>query len=291
MSIQSMTGYSRLTKRLPRGSVTVELRSTNHRFLELNQRLPDGLLGFEAQVADVIRAHLRRGRIDVSVTAHLPQATSKRVALDEPLLDAYYARLQSLQRRYGLAGGVTLDQLLALPHVVSVADDQAQRRTLWPQVRQLLQEALRALLATRRAEGARLGRDIRLHARVIRRAAATIRARLPKSAAQYKQRMRDRLTAAAGETLTATQLQEALAVIRDTDIQEELVRLESHLVHLEQTLKTAGFIGKRLDFIAQELTREANTLGAKANDAVIVHAAIDIKSAIEKIREQAQNLE
>ena len=291
MSIRSMTGYSRLTKRLPRGTVTVELRSTNHRFLEISQRLPDGLLGFEGQVAELIRRHVRRGRIDVNVAALLPQHASRRIVLDHALLDAYHERLVELTRRYGLEGGVTLEQLLSLPHVVSVADDQVQRQTLWPQIRQTLQEAVRALLAMRRAEGARMARDIRAQAGAIRQALKAIRARLPKSAAQYKQRLRERLKLVVGEALAPAQAQEALAVVREVDIQEELVRLESHLVHLEQTLRTEALVGKKLDFIAQELTREANTLGAKANDTGIVRAAIDIKGAIEKIREQAQNLE
>ena len=294
MMIQSMTGYSRATRHTPQELVTVELRSTNHRYLEIGHRLPDGLVEFEGQIAQLIRSHVRRGRIEVSVTVQGPRGTTRRVALDEALAQAYHERLLELKSRLGLKGSLTLDHVLALPQVLSVTDDQAQRQALWPDIRQALQAALRKLLTMRRAEGRRLIKDIRVHLRLIKARLAVIRARLPKSAAQQRQRLQHRLKAMLGDAPAAASsalIQEALALIRDTDIHEELVRLDSHLTHVEQTLRGQPSVGKTLDFIAQELMRETNTMGAKANDAIIARCVIEIKGAIEKIREQAQNLE
>ena len=291
--IQSMTGYSRAARRIPGGTITAELRSTNHRYLDIGQRLPEGLVGCEAQVSQLIRGCLRRGRVDLTVTAHLPQQTSRRVVVDEPLVAVYHARLLKLKTQLGLQGPVTLDHLLALPHVLSVTDDQAQRQTLWPEIRQTIEAALRKLLEARRREGRRLVNDIRSRASAIKVRTARIRARLRKSIAEQRRRLRQRLPALFGGkgSATAAQLQEAVAMLKDVDIHEELVRLTSHLTHLEQTPATQESVGKNLDFIAQELMRETNTIGSKANDAPIARAVIEMKGAIEQIREQAQNLE
>ena len=290
--IQSMTGYSRAAKRLARGSVTAELRSTNHRFLEISQRLPDGLTGLEEQVAQLIRKQLHRGRLDVTVSLQVPRESTRRVVLDEALAQAYYEQLRALTHRLGLKEAVALEHVLALPSVVSVTDEPVARQTLWEDVRAVIELALRQLLGVRQAEGKRLVRDIRGQAAHMRRALKAIRARLPQSAAEQKRRLRQRLVEVAGKPPgIAARVQEALAVIRDTDVNEELVRLDSHLAHLEQTLAGGVDVGKKLDFIAQELTREANTLGAKANDGIIARRVVELKGAIEKIREQAQNLE
>jgi len=293
MMIQSMTGYGRHSRHAPFGAVTVELRSTNHRYLEIGQRLPEWLVGFESEVAQLIKRHIRRGRIDVTVTVQTPRAASRRVVVDEALAQAYHTSLLELKSRFGLKGAVTLDQLLSLP-ILSVADEPAlARQALWPSIRQAIASALQGLLAMRRAEGHRLLRDIRAHVRLIHTRLVAIRARLPRSLSQQKRRLQERLKLLFGAAppVTSAQIQEALALIKDVDIHEELVRLESHLTHIRQALERRDSVGKKLDFIAQELMREANTVGAKTNDAAIAHHVIDIKGAIEKIREQAQNLE
>lgn len=294
MSLQSMTGYSRVTRRIPTGLVTVELRSTNHRYLELGLRLPEGWSEFEGAVAQLLRAHLKRGRVDVGVTVKPTRGGARRLVVDADLAQAYYRQLAELSRRLRLAGSVTLEHLLALPQVISVSDDHAQRQAMWQDAEQALKAAVRQLVVRRRAEGRRLVQDIRAQLRTIASRLRSIRARLPKAAAYQRQQLRKRLAGVLSETglaASTAQIQEALAVVRDTDIHEELVRLESHLSHAQQVLRSAATAGKTLDFIAQELTREANTLGAKASDAGIARCVIDIKGCIEKIREQAQNLE
>jgi uncharacterized protein (TIGR00255 family) len=215
------------------------------------------------------------------------------VAFDEPLARAYYAKLRQIQARFGVQGAVTLDHLLGLPIVSVVAEQGLEPQASWPAVRQTLQAALRRFVSMRRTEGARLVRDIHAHARAIRSRLKAIRARLPKSMREQQRRLSERIKALLGgaPSLTMAQIQEAAALIKEVDIHEELVRLESHLTHMEQALQRQQPVGKTLDFIAQELMREANTMGAKANDAMIARDVIAIKAAIEKIREQAQNLE
>jgi len=293
LMLQSMTGYSRVTKAIAPGAVTVELRSTNHRYLEIEQRLPQGFVGLEGQVAELIRGRLKRGRIEATVNVQVPKVSTRRVVVDDALAQAYHERLLELKGRFGLKGGVTLEQLLALPHVVGVVDDQAQRQLLWPAIRQTVQDAVQQLLAMRRAEGRRLLKDIGSQAALIRSRMTQIRARLPQSMTEQKRRLEARVKSLLGgaKAPASARIQEALAILKDTDIHEELVRLESHLSHVREALGGSDSVGKKLDFIAQELVREANTIGAKANDAVIARCVVEIKGAIEKLREQAQNLE
>ncbi len=291
--IQSMTGYSRLTRHTPRGTILVETRSTNHRYLELSQRLPDGFGGLEGQLAQMIRSRLQRGRVEVTVTVQTRHAATRRVVCDTALAEAYHTKLSELKTRFGVKGQVTLEHLLALPRIIDVVEERDQRQATWPAVRRAVEDAVNDLVVMRRREGGRLLKDIRSQTQRIRNALKAIRARLPQSLAQQKRRLQERvasLVGASSSSVTA-KIQEALAIVKDVDIHEELVRLESHLAQLQQLWHSDKPIGKTLDFLAQELMREANTMGAKANDAVMVKRAIEIKGAIERIREQVQNLE
>jgi len=289
--IQSMTGFSRITRRAGSETITVELRSTNHRYLELSQRLPDGFVSLEGHIAQLIRHQVRRGRIDVSVALHTQRPARRRAVLDEVLAQSYLERLRELKARFGLKGSVTLDQLLTLPHVVGVTEDSSRQVEDTAPIRQAVQAAVRELVATRQREGTRLVKDLQRLLQQLRRHIAAVRRRLPISIAQQRRRLGERLKQLVGPGTAAPQIQEALALVKDVDIHEELVRLDSHLAHLSQVFSHRGVMGKQVDFIAQELMREVNTLGAKANDALMARQVIDMKHAIEKIREQAQNLE
>jgi uncharacterized protein (TIGR00255 family) len=290
---QSMTGYSRQARQTPSGTVIVEVRSINHRYLEIDQRLPDGLAGFEGEIGLMVRRHIRRGRVDVTVSIQTPRGHARRAFFDTELVDSYHKALQELTTRYGLQDPLRLDHLLSHPKIFNVRDDDEARRQWWAPIKQTLEAALQALIVMRRQEGARLVKDIRSQVDAIIKSLRAIRKQLPKGSAQQKQRLTERLKELAGAsgTLTSAHIHQALLLIKDVDVNEELVRLESHLTHLQQTLKSPNSVGKKLDFISQELMREANTLGAKANDGAIVRHCIEIKGAIEKIREQAQNLE
>ena len=296
MAPSSMTGYSRVTTPAPHGTVTVELRSINHRFLELETRLPDGWSGCEAELTQAIKRSLRRGRVDVTVSLQRASVRARRHVIDATLAQACYESLLELKGRFGLKGAIALEHVLAHPRIFSVEEpreSREQHENAWRAAARALQQALQVLVKARQREGTRLAADIHAQARGIERHLSAIRRGLPGVMARQRRRLGERVKITLGRraVIAPAQLREAVAILKDTDIHEELVRMDSHLTHLRQTLAQTGPAGKTLDFIAQELTRETNTLGAKANDAAIAKHVVEIKGAIERIREQGQNLE
>ncbi|HEX9779673.1 MAG TPA: YicC/YloC family endoribonuclease [bacterium] len=291
--VQSMTGYGRGAARAGGRDVHVELRSINHRYLEIDYRMPAGLAAAQGRLAELIRERLARGRVEVSVTVQQDGRGGRHVKLDERLLAEYHQALLELRTKLGLKGPVTLDHLLRLPSAVSLPEERVTTDDLWGPMQQAAKDALAELVRTRRREGARLATDLRRQVAVIERALRAVKRRAPRALraqrAQLAARIRELLGAKGSRTVP--QLQEVAALVRETDINEEMVRLESHLAHLRQTLAQGRLVGRQLDFIAQELTRETNTLGAKVDDPEASKDVVDIKGAIERIREQAQNLE
>lgn len=291
--LQSMTGYGRATTQNSTGGIVVELRSTNHRFLEIDQRLPNGLAALQGRFASLFRDHVRRGRIEAFVSVQANSWDRRRVTFDEPLLQRYYTALVELKSRFGLKGHVTLDHLLALPQAMTVSEDRIPTERFWEPIRQTVQVALRELVRSRQREGAKLVRDLRQQLQDIEQHLGAVKRRLPKALQEQRRLLRERLQGLLGPGAVGStaQLEQALALIRDADIHEEVVRLESHVIHMRQALSGRRPVGKQLDFIAQELMREANTMGAKVNDPEAARHVVEIKGCIEKIREQGQNLE
>ena len=291
--IQSMTGYGRATKRTDLGTVTMELRSTNHRYLEVEQRLPNGLTALQGRLAELIRAHVHRGRVEALVVMQSRSWDQRRVMFDEPLLQRYHDALLEMKARFGLKGAVTLEHLLALPQAVTVTEERLPTERLWGPIRLAAEAAVRELVRVRLREGGVLVQDVRRQIQLIDRHVRLIQRRLPVAFAHQRRQLRERLQHLLGKTATvsAAQLGEAAALVRDTDIHEELVRIGSHLTHMRETLARGELVGKQLDFIGQELMRETNTMGAKVNDSQAARHVVDIKGCIERIREQVQNLE
>ncbi len=289
----SMTGYGRAAKQTAVGDVTVELRSTNHRYLELDARLPNGLAALQGRLTELVRRQIRRGRVDVQVAVQFDRYHQRRVLFDAALLERYHAALVELKHRFGLKGEVTLDHLLALPQALVVSEERTPAEELWEPLRQATEAAVRELVRSRQREGAKLVQDLRAQLAAIERHVRAVKRRLPKAFERQRRRLRERLQEllGSGSPASSSQLEQAAALAKDADINEELVRLDSHLVHVRQSLAGRELVGKRLDFIAQELMREANTMGAKVNDAEAVQHVVEIKGCIEKIREQVQNLE
>jgi uncharacterized protein (TIGR00255 family) len=283
-TIQSMTGYGRAMRRARQAAVTVEVRSTNHRYLEVDQRLPGNLSGVQGRVAELIRARIQRGRV---------HDDRRRVVLDDALLRRYHDVLRAVQRRFKLGGPVTLEHLLALPQAVNVIEDRPASDVVWAPLRAAVVAAAAALEQNRRREGARLVADLRRQLDLIARHVRAVTTRLPHALKAQQEHVRGRLQELLGPQAagSASQLEEAVALVQAADVHEELVRLRSHLTHMRQTLAGGGLVGKALDFIAQELTREANTLGAKVNDGEAARHVVAVKGCIERIREQVQNLQ
>jgi uncharacterized protein (TIGR00255 family) len=288
-----MTGYGRAAQRTAIGTVIVELRSTNHRYLEIDHHLPNSLTVLEGRLAEAIRAAIRRGRVEAFLTVRLDHANLRRVAFDDTLLQGYHQALIELKGRFGLKGPVTLDHLLSLPQALTIAEERLPADEAWKAIRHVVQRAVRELVLSRTREGAKLTVDVRRQLAAIERHVQAVTHRLPQAHKEQQRRLRERLTELLGPGTagSAAQLEQAAALVKEADVHEELVRLDSHLTYMRTTLANHQLVGKRLDFIAQELIREANTLGAKVNDPRAVQHVVAIKGCIEKIREQVQNLE
>ena len=292
-AVQSMTGYGRGMRRTPFGSVTVELRSTNHRFLEIEARLPSGLTSFQSRIGEVLREHVRRGRVEATVTIQNANHERRRVTFDESLLERYYESLLKLKGRFGLKGPITIEHLLALPQAFAVTEERQPVEQLWEPIRLALRAAAQDLVRARQREGNKLIADLRKQLQSIERRVRAIKARLPKALEQQRKRLKQQLHSLLGSRASnsSSVLEQAVSLVKDVDVNEELVRLESHLTYVRQTLAGQQLVGKRLDFVAQELMREANTTGAKVDDPLAAQYVVEIKGCIEKIREQVQNLE
>ena len=292
-AIQSMTGYGRASKQSAAGTITVELRSTNHRYLEVDHRLPNGFSSFEDRLVELLRNGVRRGRVELIVMVQQDRSGSRRVVLDERLLQRYHEALTQLKGRFGLKGPVTLEHLLALPQALTVSEERVPAERLWDAVREVARAAVQELVRARRREGAKLAADLRAQLRSIERHVGAVKRRLPKALEQQRRRLRERLMELIGPGAngSSSQIEQAAALAKEADVHEELVRLASHLGYFRQALAGGQLVGKRLDFIAQELMREANTLGSKVNDPQTTQHVVEVKGCIEKIREQVQNLE
>ncbi len=287
-----MTGYGRATKQTAIGTITVEIRSTNHRYLEIDQRLPNGFSGFQERLAGLVRQRARRGRIELFVAIQL-ERNHRKVTFDEELLRRYHDALVDLKAQFALKGPLTLDHFLSLPQALTVIEDRIPSEQLWEPIRSSVEAAIQELVRARGREGAKLVKDIRNQVQVIQRHAKAVKQRLPKALAQQRERLREQLQGLIGPGAVGSvaQLRQAVALVEDVNIHEEVIRLESHITYVQETLAQHQLVGKRLDFIAQELMREVNTMGAKVNDAIAAQRIVEIKGCIEKIREQVQNLE
>jgi uncharacterized protein (TIGR00255 family) len=274
--MQGMTGFgSRENRVAGRGMVRVEMRSTNHKFLEVISHVPEGLLGLEDKIKKAIEARLRRGRVTCVVTVALRQAHQMNV--DKPLLARYMSMIAEIRREYGLADRVTIDALVNLPGVFSVSEQRSSPYQLWPMIKKALDQALDDLCAMRRKEGKALAAYLNREVAHLEKSVGFIRAR-------FKQVIQERAAACATDI-------ERAAFLKEADISEELARLAFHAKSFRAKLATRGPAGKELDFICQEMQREANTTGAKSCDVEISAAGVNIKSQIEKLREQVQNVE
>lgn len=287
-----MTGYGRASRRTPLGSINVEVRSTNHRYLEIDQRLPNGCLAIQGRLAELIRRYVHRGRLDMVVHLHADRRKQRHVTFDESLMEGYHLALKRLKERFSLKGEVTLEQLLTLPHALTVSEEEEPMGKLEQPVIRTVQEAVRQLVQSRRKEGAKLLEDLRRQLQTIERLIRAVKDHMPKALIQQRQAVREKIQGLLGQSGSGSaRLEEAVSLVKEADIHEELVRLESHLTHMRQTMGKGPLVGKQMDFIAQELMREANTMGAKVNDSQAAQWVVEIKGAIEKIREQSQNLE
>ncbi|HWI55916.1 MAG TPA: YicC/YloC family endoribonuclease [Bacillota bacterium] len=293
--MKSMTGYGRGDSSQEGFKVTVELSSVNRKQTEISVALPREMEMLEAQVRDLINQYVARGRLNVRVGLHAGASKmSARMHLNVPLAKAYARELNRLSRQLNLPGPVTLDQLARAPGVFQTDEQIVEEEDFWPAVEKALKKALSALVKMREREGEHLAQDLSKRIAIMRKATAKVQSQAPKVAQRYRQQLIERIKSAGLEIPGADDerlLKEVVYFADRSDISEELTRLQSHFKQFEDCLKTKDPVGRTLDFLAQEMNREINTIGSKANDSVISREVVTLKAELEKFREQAQNVE
>ncbi|WP_447972252.1 YicC/YloC family endoribonuclease [Nitrospira sp. Kam-Ns4a] len=291
--IRSMTGYGRREAPVGQGTVAVEVRAVNHRFCEVIVRVPRFLGSLEEELKREVQRRCARGRVEVTVSLTGEVEGRRSLSLDRSLARQYYRLLCELQRELRLAGSVDLALVAGLRELVSVVDQPADSRPLARLVGRLAKGALADLDAMRRREGTALARDLRRRLQTVRAEVRLISARSPQVVREAFERMKARVEKLlAPRAVDEGRLHQELAVFADRcDVSEELTRLESHLAQFDGALGSREAVGRTLDFLLQEMGREINTVGAKANDAEIAGRVVRVKGELEKIREQVQNIE
>ena len=290
-----MTGYGRGDCSQDGFKIIVELSSVNRKQSEISVNLPREMEMLEAQIRDAINRHIARGRLTVRVALHAGAGnTSARLHLNAPLAKAYARELNKLAKELKLAGGVTLDQLVRAPGVLQTDEEIAEAEDFWPAVEKALDKALSTLVKMREREGQHLAKDLAERIASMRRAVKTVQENAPQVAGRYREQLLARIKSAGLDTQITEDdrlLKEVVYFADRSDITEELTRLQSHFQQFDDNLKSKEPVGRTLDFLAQEMNREINTIGSKANDSLISREIVTLKTELEKFREQAMNVE
>jgi uncharacterized protein (TIGR00255 family) len=288
-----MTGFGAGHARADGREARVELRSVNHRHLHVKVRLPADLAALEPEVEAAVRARLARGSVTVGVGVERSGGAGL-ATIDREAARRYLSMLGGLATELGLPERPSLAMLVSLPGVVGLAQDEEQHERESALVLEALASALEALVEMREHEGRELAADLRRNARAVAGLVGRVEERMPEVVRGHQAALQQRV----GELLGGRQpvapgdLARELALLADRmDVGEELARLKSHLAQLERVLAQGGSVGRQLDFLTQELFREANTIGSKCNDAPVAHMVVEMKTHVERLREQVQNVE
>jgi len=292
-SMKSMTGFGKREELFQGTMVGVEIRSVNHRFCEIMTRLPKTLSSMELGLKEQIKEVCERGRVELMVTVNGGgTGTKKVIQLDRDLARRYVQGLHALQRECQLSGTVDVNSVAGFRDLFSVSEETDSVKDLSKVVTGLTQKALGDLEKMRRKEGAVLQKDLAQRIQAIEGRLRTVQQRVPIALQTSGVRLKKRLAKLLeGQSVDMARLaQEIVMLAERSDVTEELTRLQSHLTQFRTALKAKGSVGKRLDFLLQEMGREVNTIGSKANDGEISAEVVELKSELEKIREQVQNI-
>lgn len=292
--MKSMTGYGRGECSRHGSKITVELNSVNRKQSDITVNLPRELIELEPRIRDVINARVARGRLNVVVAYH-PSSSKPRahINVDTALAKAYLQATKKLHKELGVDGSITLDSLLRSPGVVSLIEAEVDAESLWPQVEKALSLALDKLVKMREREGKHLATDLLKRLDVCRIGVEKVRAEAPNVVKRYQQQLHARIQSAGVDLPISDEriLKEVVLFADRADITEELTRLASHFDQFTACLASNEPVGRTLDFLSQEMNREINTVGSKANEIVISQTVVVLKAELEKIREQVQNIE
>jgi len=291
--LKSMTGFGRADGETSLGKVFVECRSVNHRFCEISARLPKRLTPFEGRVKETVRSEVSRGKVDLSVKLDQTGEGKMQLAVDFPLTEQYLQALRSMKERFRLEGDVTLELLAGVKDLIILREELEDVESCWPEILTILKQALRDMEGMKRSEGEALGKDLRKRLERVANELEGIRTGFPSSLMAYQGRLRERLRVLLADTdIDPLRFEQEIALLAERmDITEETVRAASHLAQFRSFVEGEEPVGRKMDFLLQEVNREVNTISSKVNDAEISRKVVEIKAELEKIREQVQNIE
>ena len=291
--IYSMTGYGRAARLIDGRDISVEIRSVNHRFFEFSARLPRSMNYLEEKLKALVHASVSRGKVDLNLSLLSLEEPSAQVLLNRPLAEGYLSALRALGKELDVADDITLSSLARFHDIFVLRKSEVDEDALGEAVQSVAAEALAQYMEMRAAEGEKLRQDVAARLELILFHLGQVEERYPAIVEGYRTRLMQRLT----ELLDGQQideqriLTEAAIFAEKTAVAEETVRLRSHIAQLGEFLAGGQPVGRKLDFLVQEMNREANTIGSKAQDMAVAKLVVEIKSEIEKIREQIQNIE
>lgn len=291
--IRSMTGFGRGEAREDGKEFVVEVKSVNHRYNDIFIKMPRQISFLEERVRDSVAKVISRGKVDVYISYEDSTLQSNSVHINEGLATAYFEALEILRDKYGLNGDISVSLLARFPEVLKVKEPVADEEEIWQLLKNALDSALGALIIMRENEGDKLRSNLHERSLNIENILREIALRAPCVTIEYKQKLECRIKELIEQqTIDENRLSQEVAIFADKcSIDEEVVRLDSHINQLRKAFEEQQPVGRKLDFLVQEMNREVNTIGSKANDLVITNYVLELKSDIEKMREQIQNIE
>lgn len=291
--IKSMTGYGRGQSQRGSLSFTVEIKSVNHRYADITIKAPRLVTPFEAQIKKQVSAVLKRGKIDLYVTQNNNLVATVKPVVNQQMAAAYLNAIHQLRHLDGVSGDVSLEYLASLPDVVKLEEMSLAAEEVLACLEDALTEALTAIVEMRRVEGAATASDMAERIALLTQTMSLVEAQAATVPQEWQRKLSERLARLQnGTEIDEQRVAQEIAIFADRcDISEELVRFHSHLQQLNELLFSAEPVGRQMDFLVQELNREANTMGSKSNDASLTRYVVSLKSELEKIREQVQNIE
>ncbi len=288
-----MTGYGRAVETVNGREITVELRSVNNRYLDCNIKLPRTLSFAEEAVKQAVKQAVSRGKVDIFISLHSEKGTEAKVSLNTAMVEGYLDAMQQMVQAYDVKNDICVSLLARMPEVFTVEKPEVDEEALQQDLMQVLAKALESYNAMRTTEGEALESDLRSRGATIEGLVSRVEAGNAQTVIDYRTRLENKLK----EVLANTNIDESrilteAAIFADkVAVDEETVRLRSHLKQMYAMLSGGGAVGRKLDFLLQEMNREANTIGSKCTDVVLARIVVDIKAELEKIREQTQNIE
>ena len=291
--IRSMTGYGRGSIEMDGRSYTIEIKSVNHRYCDLNIKIPKSIMPLEDRIRKTVQSRLNRGKIDIFVTQNLFDKKDVSAFLNKSLADSYFNCLTEIKERYNLRDDISLSLISKFPEVITAKQEDEDVEELWDGLKAALNNALDMMVQMREREGLKLTEDIISKCRGIKEKVLVIEEKSSDIVQEYTDKLKLRLNDLLKDyKVDENRLALEVALLADkASIDEEIVRLKSHLIQVIETLELDEPVGRKLDFIIQEMNRETNTIASKADNLDVINIMLSIKNEIEKIREQVQNLE